>query len=124
MPPHEEGVLQAAQQPVKHPLNDFDKYRQPDIADIKGRFVFDIVPPGQAQRVAGKKKVDWNLLLINKAMLGVPTFHLGTDYAGEVGVRFAEGTWCDDQWPRCADQAMPSIAEKFDKDSDIVVQGK
>jgi hypothetical protein len=71
-------------------INDFDRDRQIDIADIPQRVLFKIFSPGQDQQVAGNKKVDWQLLLINNAMLGVPTFKLGTGYEGEIGVRFAE----------------------------------
>ena len=72
-------------------VNDFDRQRLLDIADIEGRFVFKVVPPGQTHQAAAKKKIDWQLLLLNQAMLGVPKFKLGTGYEGEIGVRFAEG---------------------------------
>ncbi len=32
-------------------LNEFDKDRRPDITDVEGRFVFEVVPPRQTQRV-------------------------------------------------------------------------
>jgi len=72
-------------------LNKFEKDRQLDIVDVDGRFVFEIVPAGQPHREAGKKKLDWILAVLNKTMLGVPTFERGMGYEGEVGVRFAEG---------------------------------
>ena len=31
---------------------DFDKDRRPDIANVEGRFVFEIVPPGEAHQAA------------------------------------------------------------------------
>lgn len=72
-------------------VHDFDRDRRIDIADIERRLIFEIVPPGQTNRAAAKKKIDFKLLLVNNAMLGVPTFSLGTTYSGEIGVRFAEG---------------------------------
>ncbi|MBK9264244.1 MAG: hypothetical protein IPM54_31135 [Polyangiaceae bacterium] len=72
-------------------IEDFDKDRRPDIADVEGRVLFEVVPPGQGYRSAAANKVDWHLRVINSAMLGVPKFNLGTGYVGEVGVRFAEG---------------------------------
>ncbi|MBK9260099.1 MAG: hypothetical protein IPM54_09715 [Polyangiaceae bacterium] len=74
-----------------HMVNEFDRERRLDLVDVEDRFLFEVVPPGQMHQEAGKKKVDWQLLLLNKAMLGVPEFKLGTGYEGEIGVRFAEG---------------------------------
>ncbi len=68
----------------------YDRDRHVDIADVAKRFVFEIVPPGQAHEIAGKKKVDEQLTLINRAMIGVPKFELGAGFEGEIGVRFAE----------------------------------
>jgi hypothetical protein len=75
-----------------HSVNSFERDRQLDIVDVERRFVFEVVPPGPTHEAAGKKKVEWELLLLNKAMLGVPEFTLGTGYSGEIGVRFAENT--------------------------------
>ncbi|MBK9265924.1 MAG: hypothetical protein IPM54_39805 [Polyangiaceae bacterium] len=74
-----------------HIVADFDRDRHIDLADVEGRVLFEVVPRGQTHRSAANNKVDWHLRLINGAMLGVPKFKLGTGYAGEVGVRFAEG---------------------------------
>ncbi|MBK9266080.1 MAG: hypothetical protein IPM54_40630 [Polyangiaceae bacterium] len=74
-----------------HLVADFDRDRRPDIADVEGRVLFEVVPRGQTHRSAANNKVDWHLRVINNAMLGVPKFKLGTGYGGEVGVRFAEG---------------------------------
>ncbi len=73
-------------------IDAYDRDRHVDIADIAKRFVFEIVPPGQAHEMAGKKKVDEQLSLINKAMVDVPTFQLGAGFDGEIGVRFGERT--------------------------------
>jgi len=69
----------------------FEKARPLDIADIQSQRLFEIVPPGQGERSWGNNKVDWIRDVVNQAMLGVPPFELGTNYEGEVGVRFAEG---------------------------------
>ncbi|HRI68492.1 MAG TPA: hypothetical protein PK156_29890 [Polyangium sp.] len=68
----------------------YDRDRHIDIADVQGRFVFEIVPFGLAHETAGKKKVDEQLSLINKAMSGGRMFQLGAGFSGEIGVRFAE----------------------------------
>lgn len=73
-------------------INESDRDRCPDIADVEGRFVFAIVPPGQAQHAVGLQKVQWQFDWINKAMINVPKFALGTGFDGEIGVRFAEKT--------------------------------
>ncbi|MBK9266112.1 MAG: hypothetical protein IPM54_40790 [Polyangiaceae bacterium] len=75
-----------------HIIADFDRDRHIDLADVEGRVLFEVVPRGQTHRSAANNKVDWHLRVINGAMLGVPKFKLGTGYAGEVGVRFAERT--------------------------------
>ncbi|MBK9266641.1 MAG: hypothetical protein IPM54_43500 [Polyangiaceae bacterium] len=72
-------------------IEDFDKDRLIDIADVEARALFEVVPRGQTHRSAANNKVDWHLRVINTAMLGVPKFKLGTGYGGEIGVRFAEG---------------------------------
>ena len=76
-------------------IDAYDRDRHVDIADVAKRFVFEIVPSGQAHETAGKKKVDEQLSLINKAMIDVPKFQLGAGFDGEIGVRFAEraGPW-------------------------------
>ncbi|HRI62825.1 MAG TPA: hypothetical protein PK156_01260 [Polyangium sp.] len=73
-------------------IDAYDRDRHVDIADIAKRFVFEIVPPGQAHEIAGKKKVDEQLSLLNKAMVDVPKFQLGAGFDGEIGVRFGERT--------------------------------
>ncbi len=71
-------------------VESYDRDRHIDIADVQGRFVFEIVPFGLAHEPAGKKKVDEQLSLINKAMSGGRMFQLGAGFSGEIGVRFAE----------------------------------
>ena len=61
-----------------------------ELADIQRRVVFEVVPPGQTHRAAGRHKAELHLMFLNQAMLDVPKFKLGTGFAGEVGVRFAE----------------------------------
>ncbi len=63
-----------------------------EIADIEKRQVFEVVPPGQTYQAYGKKKVDFHLMFLNQAMIGVPEFKMGTGFQGEIGVRFAEKT--------------------------------
>ena len=69
---------------------DFAADRVVDLVDVQSRAVFEMVPPGLAHQAAGKEKIDWLLRLINYGMVGQTPFHLGADFHGEMGVRFAE----------------------------------
>jgi len=75
-----------------HVISDLVRDWPVEIADIEKRLVFEVVPPGQTHQAYGKKKADFHLMFLNQAMIGVPTFELGKEFQGEIGVRFAEKT--------------------------------
>lgn len=62
-----------------------------EIADIPRRVIFELVPPGETHRAAGKNVADAELMVLNAAMQDATPFRLGQDFSGEIGVRFAEG---------------------------------
>lgn len=86
-----EAILEAASGNVSGVIEENRNWRV-DIADIDRRFVFEVVPPGQIHLEAGKKKADLHAMLLNAGMWGRRQFKHGVQFAGEVGVRFAEKT--------------------------------
>ena len=75
-----------------HVLDDFGGDMVLDLGNVQARSMFEIVPPGQAHQTAANARLEQQLRLTNYAMVGVEPFKLGTDYHGELGVRFAENT--------------------------------
>lgn len=71
-------------------IDDFNKDRQIDIADLGRRILFQAVPWSPMHQTSGNDKVDYELWALNKALIGEQEFQRGTGYAGAVGVRFAE----------------------------------
>ncbi len=76
-------------------VNPYEGNLRPDIADLGVPCLFEIKPHGDQNLIEGKQKVQRYLGAINVAMLNGNFFKLGTDYSGQLGVRFKdrEGAW-------------------------------
>lgn len=74
-------------------LLDEERNLCPDITDISIRRVFEIKPWNERGLQEGRQRVQTYLVALNRAVLKGIAFTLGTDFHGEILIRFAQGQY-------------------------------
>ncbi|MFY0527494.1 hypothetical protein ACN28I_31540 [Archangium gephyra] len=68
-----------------------ERNRRPDITDVAALYVFEIKPWNDQGLEEGRREVQLYLLALNRAVAPEMSFLGGTDFHGEILIRFAQG---------------------------------